>query len=266
MQVEVVLSITSGIHIPADSAFRINSATLLGDKLIVVVPPNEKNGRFIPPGSRLTGAGPTGLDAIQNNAEVVSRDVVRILKETEITLAKVDNAVDDIKAASKRLNESMAKVNDSLLADKNLTNFNTTLANLAITTEKWKATSHQLDPTLVEARAAIQEIRNAAASTQKTLKSADLTLTEMKPAIHQLPSTVHEFSRTVGKAGDALDRMKRGEGLLGALAADNDVALDAKAFMRNLRQYGIFRYRDGVAQQQDPPKEKASQRFGGRHR
>lgn len=265
VEVEVVLSIASGIHIPTNSTFRINSATLLGDKLIVAVPPDDRTGKFILPDSRLTGAGPTGLDAIQNNAEAVSRDVVRILKETEITLAKVDSAVDDIKIASKRLSESMAKVNDSLLADENLTNFNTTLANLAVTTEQWKDTSRKLDPTLMEARAAIQEIRNTATSAAKTLKSADQTLTEIKPAIRQLPDAIHEFSRTVSKTGDALDRIKRGEGLLGALASDNEVALDAKAFMQNLRQFGIFRYRDGVAKQHNPPKEKAPLNLGGRH-
>jgi phospholipid/cholesterol/gamma-HCH transport system substrate-binding protein len=267
VQVEVALSITSGIDIPAGSTFRINSATLLGDKLIVVVPPDDKTGGFIPPDSRLAGAGPTGLDAIQNNAEIVSRDVVRILTETEATLAKVDSAVDDIKAASKRLNESLAKVNDSLLAENNLTNFSTTLENLTATTGKWKETSEKLDPTLKEARAAIQEIRNAAAGTQKTLTTAEQTLAEMKPTIRKLPNTIEEFTRTTGKASNALDRMERGEGLLGALASDNDVALDAKAFMRNLRQYGIFRYRDSMAKQPaDPFKEKAPPHFGGRNR
>ena len=51
--------------------------------------------------------------------------------------------------------------------------------------------------------------------------------------------------------------MKRGEGLLGALASDSEVAIDAKAFMQNLRQFGIFRYRAGVAKQQNSPNKKA---------
>lgn len=266
VQVEVELSISSAIRIPAGSAFQINSATLLGDKLIVVIPPDDRSGGSIAPDSRLTGAGPTGLDAIQNNAEIVSRDVMRILKEAEATLGKVDGAVDDIKSASKQLNESVTKVNGSLLADKNLTNFNTTLDNLAATTGKWKEASDKLDPALTEAREAIQEIKNAAAKTQKTMQSADQTLAGIRPALNKLPKALDEFSSTVGKAGDALDRMKRGEGLLGALASDNDVALDAKAFMRNLRQYGIFRYRDGVTQQQQPAKEKAAPQFGGKNR
>ena len=74
-----------------------------------------------------------------------------------------------------------------------------------------------------------------------------------------------QFSSTVGKAGDALDRMKKGEGMLGALATDNDVALDFKSFMRNLRQYGIFRYRDSVSKAEEKPKPEPP-KFGGRNR
>ncbi len=263
VQVEVKLAITAAIRIPAGSTFQINSATLLGDKLIVVNPPDDRTGRFIEPDSRLKGAGLTGLDAIQNNAEIVSRDIVRILKEAEATLAKVDGAVDDIKVASKLLGESVGKINGSLLSAKNLANFDSTLDNLATATAQWKATSSKLDPALAEAREAVQAVKTAAASAEKTLKSADQTLAAVKPALNRFPKAVDQFSSTVGKAGDALDRMKKGEGLLGALASDNDVALDAKAFMRNLRQYGVFFYKDGASKAREKAGENPP-RIGGK--
>lgn len=265
VQVEVKLSVRAAIRIPTGSTFQINSATLLGDKLIVVIPPDDRTNGFIAPDSRLTGAGPTGLDALQNNAEIVSRDVLRILKEAEATLAKVDGAVDEIKGASKHLGEAVGKINATVLSDKNLANFDGTLDNLAATTARWKETSSKLEPTLAEARDAIQALKTAAAGAERTLKSADQTLAGAKPALDRLPKAVDQFSSTVGKAGDALDRMKKGEGMLGALSTDNDVALDFKSFMRNLRQYGIFRYRDSVSK----PPEKAvghSPNIGGRQR
>ncbi len=266
VQVEVKLTITKAIRIPVGSIFQINSATLLGDKLIVVVPPDDRKGDFIQPDSRLMGAGPTGLDAIQNNAEIVSRDVVRMLKDAEATLAKVDGAVDDIKGASKQLGESVAKINGTLLSDRNLTNVDMTLDNLAVTTAQWKATSSKLDPVLAEAREAIVAVKTAAAGAEKAMKSTDQTLSEVRPALNRLPKAVDQFTSTVDKAGDALDRMKRGQGMLGALATDNDVALDFKSFMRNLRQYGIFRYKDGVSKPPDKAKESPPPRVGGRNR
>lgn len=262
LKVEVELSINSAIRIPEGSGFQVNSATLLGDKLIVVVPPEARNNGTIAEGSRLKGAGPTGLDALQNNAETASRDVMRMLKQAEVTLGKVDGAVDDIRGASSQLNVAVGKINGSLLADNNLANFDATLANLAESSERWKSASATFEPTLEEARDAMRSIKQAAASAEKTLQSADRTLADVRPALNRLPKAVDNFADATDKAGDALDRMKRGEGMLGAFASDNDVALDFKAFMRNLRHHGILRYKDGVPQ----AKEKTEPKFGGRHR
>ena len=265
VQVEVRLAIREAIRIPAGSTFQINSATLLGDKLIVVVPPLDRSLGFIAPGSRLSGSGPTGLDALQNSAENVGRDAVRILKQAEVTLAKVDGAVLEIQTASKQLGEAVGKINRTVLSDKNLAQLDTTLENLATTTQDWKTASAKLEPTLEEAREAMQAVRNAAGGAEKTLKSADQALAEAKPALTKLPKAVDNFSATTAKAGEALDRMKRGEGLLGALATDNDVALDAKAFMRNLRRHGILHYRDSSTKP-DPAAEKSPFRFGSGNR
>lgn len=244
VQVEVRLAIRQAIRIPAGSEFQINSATLLGDKLIVVVPPLDRSLGFIAPESRLKGSGAAGLEALQSSAANVGKDVERMLKKAEQTLIQVDGAVADIQLASKQLGEAVGKINRTVLAEKNLAHLDTTLANLADTTRDWKTASAKLEPTLGEAREAIQAVRHAADRAEKTLKSADETLAEVKPALTKLPKAVDSFSTTTAKAGEALDRMKRGEGLLGALASDNDVALDAKAFMRNLRRHGVLRYRD----------------------
>ena len=143
VQVEVVLAIRNAIRIPAGSTFQINSATLLGDKLIVIIPPEDRSLGYIAPGSRLAGAGPTGLESLQNNAEVVGRDVVRLLKDAEATLTKLDGAVTDIQSASKQLGEAVGKINRSVLADKNLAHLDTTLENLATTTERLEGDERQ---------------------------------------------------------------------------------------------------------------------------
>jgi phospholipid/cholesterol/gamma-HCH transport system substrate-binding protein len=262
VQVEVRLAIREVIRIPAGSGFQVSSATLLGDKLIVVVPPADRSLGFIAPGSRLTGSGATGLEALQSSAANVGKDVERMLKQAEQTLGKVDGAVADIQAASKQLGDAVGKINRSALAEKNLANLDTILENLASTTREWKTASTKLEPTLGEAREAIQAVRKAADTAETTLKSADQALAEVKPALDKLPKAVDGFSATTAQAGEALDRINRGEGLLGALASDNDVALDAKAFMRNLRRHGILRYRDSP----EASREKTPFHFGSGNR
>jgi phospholipid/cholesterol/gamma-HCH transport system substrate-binding protein len=244
VKVEVELSIKDAIRIPAGSQFQINSATLLGDKLIVVIPPADRSGGSIAPDSRLQGAGLTGLDAIQNNAEEVSKDVLRIIKEAEETFSKVDAAVVDLRDASTHLRAAIDKVNQSMLSDKNLERFDKTLDNLASATGQWKAASAGLEPTLKEAREAVASVKKAADGAESTIKSANQAITGLKPSIERIPKAVDQFTSTSRKAGDALDRIKDGEGVLGALASDNDVALDVKTFMRNLKEYGILLYKN----------------------
>ncbi len=244
VQVEVELAIDERIRIPLGSSFEINSATLLGDKLIVVVPPEKMTGFFIEPGSRHQGAALSGLEALQSQAGTVSRKVIHILDKMEATLTKVDGAVDDIQTASKELGEAIRKVNQSVLAKKNLARFDETIANLSDVTTRWNQASGKLEPTLAEAREAIGDIKSAAANLTQTLANADEAIASVKPALKGVPEAVDHISETAEKAGDALDRMKRGEGMLGAFASDNEVAFDFKAFMRNLRRHGILRYRN----------------------
>lgn len=253
VQAEVEVSVRRGIRIPDGSTFQINSATLLGDKLIVVTPPAEKSGRFIDPGSRHIGEGPSGLDALQSSAESVGKDVQRILKQAEATLAKVDGAVDDIRTASKSLGEAVGKINRSILAEDNLAHIQKTLAHL-------ETTSGKLDPALAEAREAVAAVRSAAARTERTLENADKTLAAVKPALEGLPAAVKNVSRTAEKAGATFDRMNRGEGMLGAFASDNDVALDFKAFMKNLRRHGVLLYQNDAGK----PEETSPSRIKGR--
>ena len=247
VQVEVELAIDDKIRIPDGSAFQINSATLLGDKLIVVMPPETMNGNFIQPDSRIPGAGPSGLEALQNQAETVSRDVSRILKQAEATLLKVDGAVVEIQGASKQLGEAVGKINRSVLADDNLAHFDKTMANLADVSSQWRKTSADLDPAIAEARQAVAEIKSAAGGLKHTLANADKSLAAIEPALKGVPEAVSHISATAEKAADTLERMRRGEGMLGAFASDNEVSLDFKAFMSNLRRNGIVLYRDDAA-------------------
>lgn len=262
VKVEVELDIEDRIEIPAGSTFQINSATLLGDKLVVVMPPEDRSQGFIEPGARIIGEGPTGLDALQNNAQALSRDVMRMMEKTGRTIEKIDVAVEDIRVASEQVREAVAKVNQSILAEENLTRFDTTLENLTEVSGQWKRAGGQLDPALEEAREAIGSLKEAAVSAKRTLDNADETIASLKPAFDDVPEAVGEISRTARKAGDALDRMEQGEGLLGAVANDDEVSTDAKAFVKNLRRHGILRYRNDKEDKEDDPRD----RFRGTRR
>lgn len=261
VKVQVVLSVDDAIRIPEGSAIQIASATLLGDKMIVITPPEQPTPRSIPPGSVLRGGGPAGLDAIQNNAEAVSRDARRLMQEAEATFLKLDSAVDDIRIVSSRLAKTLEKINESILSEKNLGHVDSIFENLDKTSEEWAKASATLEPTLSDAREAIAAIERAADRAEATFNSAGERINELEPALREVPKAVESISRTADKASRALERAEKGDGLLGTLAYDREVSDDAKAFIRNLRQQGVLRYRDQETSDEDP-----RNRFRGRRR
>ena len=263
VKVQVVMSIDDRIRIPEDSLIQIASATLLGDKMVVITPPEGggSSGRFIEPDAVVRGGGPSGLDAIQVNAEVLSRDARRLLLSAEDTFKKVDLAVDDFRGVASRLTTTLDKINDSVLSEDNLGNIDGSLANLHTTTAGWAKISGELEETLGDARSAMGAIEKAADRAEGTFASASERIDELEPAFREMPKAVASISRAADKAASALDQVEEGEGLLGTLAYDKEVSNDAKAFIRNLKQQGILRYRD-----KETPVEDPRNRFRGRRR
>ena len=262
VKVQVDLSIDDRIKIPLHSQFQIASATLLGDKLIIVTPPESHTNEYIQPGTRLPGGGPSGLDLLQTQAEKFSQDARRLLGNADVTLTKIDAALADISGASQRLGDTIDKVNNSILSDKNLKNVDVILADFKNTTGDWKKASATLEPTLVDARSAIQSLQKAADGAQSTFAKADERIAELKPTLAEMPKAVASFSRVAERADDALSRATKGDGVLGTLAYDHAAKTDASTFVRNLRQYGILRYRDAENQDASDPRN----RFRGKRR
>lgn len=247
VKVEVEIDVDDRIRIPAGSSFQIASATILGDKLIVITPPEQRNGEFIEPDAVVQGGGPSGLDAIQNNAEVVAREARRLLENAGDTMTAIDSAVADIRQATGELNSTLRRINAEVLSETNLDHVEGLLANL-------EQASRTLAPTLEEARDAVAQVGKAAESARETFAHADERIDDLRPALENV-------SRAANKAADTLDQVESGDGLLGTLAYDEDVSNDAKVFIRNLRQQGILRYRD-----KDNPEDDPRNRFRSRRR
>ena len=262
VKVEVVLSIDERIKIPSNSAIQIASASVLGDKLIIITPPEEKVGTFLEAGQILRGGGPSGLDAIQNDAEAVVRDVRKLMGSTQGTLIKIDSAVDDLRSVTGRLGETLEKVNVSILSDANLASIDGTIANFNATTEQWKKASAELQPTLADAHEAILSFKKASEGAEKTFATADKTIADLQPAFKDVPRAVKSFTSAADQAALVLENTRKGDGLLGTLTNDKEVSTDASVFIKNLREKGILRYTDKETKLEDDPRN----RFRGKRR
>ncbi len=261
--IRIELAIQEKFRIPQGSILSIDSASMLGDKMIVVLPPKKLTGEYIGAGSEIAGGGLSGIDAIQKNAVDLTSEAKNLMVTASQTLEKIDESVTDIKVAAGHLSKTLEKVNTSVLREENLTYVNQAIEDFASTMEKFEQASTELKPTLTDARTAIQSINDAAKGAQTTFSKVNDRVDELKPALAEIPQATRAIAQAAEKAGQTIDRVSKGQGLIGTLTSDGEVSADAKVFIRNLRERGILRYKDGDAEH---PENDPRNRFRGSRR
>ncbi|MED5417939.1 MAG: MlaD family protein [Verrucomicrobiota bacterium] len=252
-------------NIDRNSVFQISSLSILGDKAIMITPPGtpeEQAGEYIKDGDFIVGAEAGGLEALQTDAEQIASDAAVLISRGKTTLTKVDGALDDLRSVSAQLGESLDRINSGLVTDENMSKFTTALDNLENATGSIKEASLDIKPLLGDAQDAIRSFDQAAKAAEVTFSQASSEISKLGPTLQKVPHAVDSISQVADEAKGALKSVTDSEGLLGSLAYDRDMKGDAKTFMRNLRHYGILRYKDAeTADERDP-----RNRFRGRRR
>ncbi len=257
------------------SIIQISSLSLLGDKAIMITPPKpgeERNGDYfedLGPNDVIEGGGPSGLEALQGDAETIASNAAVLMARGRNTLSKIDNALDELRSVTGLLTESIDRVNSGILADENMENFTGALADLRDATGSIRDASMDIKPLIGDAKLAIKSFDQAAEEAQGTFAQASSEISRLGPAIEKVPRAVNsiaeaadEVAQAASDASDTIRSVKNGDGLLGTLAYDREVKDDAKGFIRNLRHYGILRYRDAATFDERDPRN----RFRGRRR
>ena len=140
--------------------------------------------------------------------------------------------------------------------------FSRSLENLDGATDAIKEASVEIKPLIAGAQDAVASFNNAAKAAEGTFNQASSEISKLGPTLSKVPEAVDSISEVAREARGALNSVTASEGLLGSLAYDRDMKGDAKTFMRNLRHYGILRYKDGEAPEASDPRN----RFRGRRR
>jgi len=254
--VKMEMSIRDDVKIPKDSTFQIGSAGLLGDKFIDITPPEKENGEFFQSGDTIMGVGAGGFDAIKSDAESIARDTSQLIKDAKVTFKKIDEALDEITAVGKRMNITMEKVNSKFLSDENLDHFGNAMANFDAASKDISEASKDLKPTIDDAKKAIATFNKAADSADTLFVDARKEVKNLEPALRDLPKAVRSISRAATKAEETMDALQNKNGLVGAMAYDKETGTNAKEFVRNLKRYGVLRYRDDSTKDERDPRNK----------
>lgn len=254
--VKMEMRIRNDVKIPRDSTFKIGSSGLLGDKFIEVTPPDKETGAYYESGDTIIGVGAGGLDAIKSNAEDIARDASQLIKDAKKTFARIDEALGSIKRIGDSVDITMGKVNNEFLSKENLENFNKAIANFEVSSREIKGASREIKPAVTEARETMASIKKAADGARELIADARQEIKGIKPALAEVPQAVRNISRAASRAEQTMAAMQNRNGLVGTLAYDEETGTNAKEFMRNLKRYGILRYRDKSTKDERDPRNK----------
>ena len=252
-KIQVTLRIDADYRIEQGSSFRIGTASLLGDKEIVIMPPVEASGSFLNNGDVVEGLGPDGLERLQSEAASIAAETREVVREARGALVKIEQSVDEIRKVAAQLTTTLDKVNGEILSPANLESVSGSLRNLENATAAFAELGDALGPVVGDFRETIREVRATNTAVQQAVQKID-------PAVEMLPDLIASINRTADSARRAIDQVQEKKGTLGALVADEELKGDMKDFVRNLKENGILRYKD--EESSEDPRE----RFRGRRR
>ncbi len=254
--VRMEMRIRNDVQIPLDSIFEISSSGLLGDKYIEIVPPDQEKGTYYQSGATIAGKGAGGFDSLKSDAEDIARDTSQLIKEASVTFEKIDQALESIQRIGESMDVTMSKINDELLSQKNLDQLNKTVANFKTSSDNLKTLSTELKPTLTEARETFASMKTTSQSVQGLVTDARTEIKRINPTLQEIPKAVQSISSAAAKAEETMSAMQNKEGLVGVIAHDEETGTNAKEFVKNLKRYGILRYRDDSSPEDNDPRNK----------
>lgn len=282
--VEVVLSIKGEVKVPVGSQFSIYSVSLLGDKAISIKPPEKKVDVFLEDGDTVNGGGGGGLDDIAKEAQNIARnaneaikDFRRIAGKLETKMEKVDSTIDSFDTMMAEFTKALKSINESVLAKENTDSIKKTIANIEKSSNAIRETSQELKPIFTDARDAIAVVKKATLTAETTFTKASDQIDALGPALKEVPATLKNLREASAKATVMMDKVamiaddakqvmakvNNSDGLFKTLTSDKALKEDTKAFVKNLKEYGVLRYRDAPTEKKADPKR---DRFRGDRR
>jgi phospholipid/cholesterol/gamma-HCH transport system substrate-binding protein len=229
--------IRNDVKIQAGSQFSIAMQNLLGDKYIDIVPPEEPSNHFIPPHGVVIGQSESDLSKLKNNAVQASEEIVVLLRKLDGHTDHLDQAIKDISAAAQGLAETTNRLNNGILSEENVQKFSSILANVNQTTSKLPQLADQSSAAISELQTTLGDIRGGVNDVRGKLDKLD-------PALNEVAPTLVAFRQSADNLSQMSTDIRKGQGSLGLMIYDKNFRKEIEQFVRNLRSYGILRYRN----------------------
>lgn len=236
---EVMLeaNILSDVKIQEGSVFRVDMQNILGDKYIDIVPPTRPTHNYIQPYATIIGQPESDFSKIKNNAVGATEEILKILKQIEKNSDNIDDAILNIGEAAKGLAQTTKLINESILSQENLQHISSMLAQM-------NQAGKQLPAIMEETRTSVAAMKDTIKDARKIIAGVEEKLNSLDPAIKEIPPTLSALRKASEQISSVTADARKNQGVLGLLLYDARFRSNAQEFIRNLRDYGILRYRN----------------------
>jgi ABC-type transporter Mla subunit MlaD len=250
--VRVTLKINGAVKIPIGSTFKVASSGLLGDKYVAVqTGANFKSENFNPDDPKqvyqpVDTSKPDLKAKIYNPSDPKSDpvnpefDPKLAYQPGDVILGAGAEDLTEIAAqASKQLTgaltdfkEILNTLKSGVLSPASMQNLQDSMASLKTTTQSWADASQQLPP---------------------IAKSAKETVDKANVAMGTVQTAAESLRTTLATAGDLMNKAAHGEGLIGELINNHQLADNFNALVINLKEHGVLFYHDTAKGAQPTP-------------
>jgi phospholipid/cholesterol/gamma-HCH transport system substrate-binding protein len=220
------VQILARFQIHGDAHFSIEQAGFLGDQYISITP-RENHRRELKPGDTVPCEEPF-------NIQEVARSAAGLLRQMDQTAAK--------------LNEAVARIDRTLLAEETLTNVSTAVANFREVSERALSTLHGVND-LVQTNTppltvAVSNLVNFSAQLDKVTAELQLTIATNRV---EITTAVQNVQKGTVHLNGILGDLQAGKGLAGSILKDPllqqqfaSTVSNLNVFSRNLSEHGLL--------------------------
>ncbi len=243
---EVILhaNIKENVQIQQGSLFRIDMQNILGDRFIEIVPPDHPTDDYVQPGDTIVGQPVSDLSKFKQNAMVASEEILTILKRIEANADNIDEALLNISKAAKGMAETTEIINKRLLTEENLTYIGQSLQHL-------NRLGEQMPQLMDKAGHSLDSVDSILKDAREMIAQLDDRLDDLNPAIKEIPNTLDSLNNAATNISSLTADIrkitadtKNNKNALGLMLYDAEFRRNMQEFLRNLRSYGILRYRN----------------------
>jgi phospholipid/cholesterol/gamma-HCH transport system substrate-binding protein len=209
----VALRIRKDVHLHTDAAVTKRSTSLLGDMMLDVFP-GTPEAPDMPPGGQIVHV----YDA--NNVQEIFDSLQRITREIEDVTKSLSTTLNGEKGSIAGIVESLQKT-----VDVGGVTLNQALDNLRELTGTMNASVGQQKESFQEI---VENVRQASGEAARALDRVDKILganeTELKENVHSVQEALDKINATLTGAQQIVDKINNGEGTLGKLVSDQQMA------------------------------------------